>query len=507
MTAVPLAGASAPTATAPAPTAPAATAPAAPDATAPADTLDPNRTALLGQYYDWWTPAVADGSSEDGIRTTAFRGDVTPSGAAVLGRNDEVTVGVNHAGAADVDQAHRALTDADMDWRETLGDALGPVLGGYLLDGVAEGRLPLTADAIAQAGKSSTTGTAKQDFNYPRPFLRTGDKEKGSVGDRSRNGENDLRGLAPELDIHRIDDWGTKPDSDEPHSAEYDIYAGTGPKGVKGINQAFPSGHTTFAYGIGLELAELLPELGPQVVTRASEAGNNRVVLGVHYALDIMGGRITGHVNTASTLSSPDYVTGVLLPARAEFTDYLTGRCAADGHGATLADCIRDTGAADTGGYTNAFTDPVSTAPVTGRASALDAYRARMTYGFDRVTPGGDAPVVPENAEALLVTAFPDLTPEQRRAVIAATEIDSGFPLDASSQGWQRVNLPAAMSSRVTLGADGAVVSVEPGQDAPSVVRPDTAPAPAPAPAPGSVAPAPGSATPGSGAPLPAQLP
>ncbi|MEL4163160.1 hypothetical protein MTQ19_10165, partial [Corynebacterium bovis] len=70
-------------------------------------------------------PAVADGSSEDGIRTTAFRGTgvVDTDGDLVVPAEDR-----------------RALTDADMDWRETLGDALGPVLGGYLLDGVAEGR-------------------------------------------------------------------------------------------------------------------------------------------------------------------------------------------------------------------------------------------------------------------------------------------------------------------------------------------------------------------------------
>ena len=107
---------------------------------------------------------------------------------------------------------------------------------------------------------------------------------------------------------------------------------------------------------------------------------------------------------------------------------------------------------------------------MTDRASALTAYDARMTYGLDRTSDGGQAARVPENAEKLLVTAFPDLTDEQRRDVLAATETDSGFPLDASSDGWARIDLPAAMSAKVTLDATGAVTDVEPGQDAPSVV-------------------------------------
>jgi hypothetical protein len=102
-----------------------------------------------------------------------------------------------------------------------------------------------------------------------------------------------------------------------------------------------------------------------------------------------------------------------------------------------------------------------------------------MTYGFERTSDGGRAPRVPENAEKLLVTAFPDLTDEQRREVLAATEIDSGYPLDASSDGWARINLPAALSSKVTVDSTGAVVKVEPGQDAPGVVTSDVPGSPA----------------------------
>lgn len=40
--------------------------------------------------------------------------------------------------------------------------------------------------------------------------------------------------------------------------------------------------------------------------------------------------------------------------------------------------------------------------------------------------------------------------------MLAATEIDSGEPLDASSNGYQRLNLAAAYSAKVTLSADGS---------------------------------------------------
>lgn len=101
-------------------------------------------------------------------------------------------------------------------------------------------------------------------------------------------------------------------------------------------------------------------------------------------------------------------------------------------------------------GYYNTFTDSVSTTPVVDRASALKAYRARMTYGFDKASvyggpaPATTAPVVPAGAENLLGTAFPTLSDAQRRQVLAATEIDAGYALDSSSGGWQRINLAAA---------------------------------------------------------------
>lgn len=419
---------------------------------AAAGTPAPDPVSLMAEFEQYWSPTTYDTTSAATKAATAFRGTVLPAGVDILRASDATLLDINHRGAADTTQSHRALVDADYNWKLTLPDALGPVLGAYFAQGVSDGDLPLSSGAIDAAGTAASTGTAKPHFNFPRPFM----------ADRTSGGDTDLLGLDAALDIHRIPDW-TDPGTGLSHTAGYDSL-------LAGFSQAFPSGHTTYAYTVGLELATLLPELAPEIVTRSSEAGNNRIVLGVHYPLDVMGGRIIAHSAVAASLSDPDYVTGTIEPAREELVAYLTSRCAADGHGDTLSACIEAVGADDAGGYTNAFTDSVSTAPVTDRDSALAAYAARMTYGFDQVGAAGAAPVVPQGAEDLLVTAFPTLSADQRRQVLADTEIDSGYPLDSSSLGWQRIDLPAALSSTVTVDEDGAVVSVEPGQAVASVV-------------------------------------
>ena len=76
-------------------------------------------------------------------------------------------------------------------------------------------------------------------------------------------------------------------------------------------NRSYPSGHTTTAYSWGVALADMIPELAPHIMARTSEAGNNRIVLGVHYPLDIMGGRIGGSAqNGRMAWKRPDVDSG-----------------------------------------------------------------------------------------------------------------------------------------------------------------------------------------------------
>ncbi|MEK8143394.1 phosphatase PAP2 family protein [Streptomyces sp. M10(2022)] len=83
---------------------------------------------------------------------------------------------------------------------------------------------------------------------------------------------------------------------------QWDSPAGYG--GLAG-DGSFPSGHTSHGYAQGIVLATLLPELAPQILARASEYGNNRILLAFHYPTDIMGGRIVGEKTAQLRWSDP----------------------------------------------------------------------------------------------------------------------------------------------------------------------------------------------------------
>ena len=58
-----------------------------------------------------------------------------------------------------------------------------------------------------------------------------------------------------------------------------------------GNSPSYPSGHTTYGYTGGLILAMLVPERYQQMITRGAEYGNDRIIVGAHYAMDVIGGR------------------------------------------------------------------------------------------------------------------------------------------------------------------------------------------------------------------------
>lgn len=445
----------------------------------PSDSGKPNVDALLGEFTQYWQPK-SNPSNADG---DVFRGSVTDKGVSLLKRNDDLTVSINNKAAADdqsgtlVDgrytQLQRALIDVDQNNRETYWDAFGPIMGEWFWDGMVVD--PQTKTRALQKTYDLLNGmvgylpvtAAKQYFNFPRPSMN---KDEGDAYDRSVNGENDLKGLSPQLALRRAADW-------------HDDYRGLDhPAGYDGLipgkSQSFPSGHTMAFYTSGLTLAAMMPEFAPQIVARAAEGGNDRIVQGAHYPLDVMGGRIVGEASAAGRLNDDEFFSKVVQPAQTELRDYLTQRGKAAGYGDTLSEIIANTKATTTGGYRNSFTDAVSTKPITDVRSAVASYTQRLTYGYQQVGKAGQAPRVPDNAEGLLRTVFPTLNAKQRRAVLAATEIDSGYPLDSTSDGWQRLNLAAAFTSKVTLNQAGDVVKVEAGDKA-EVVR-ESAPTPAP---------------------------
>lgn len=432
--------------------------------TYPSDIAKADPQVLLKEFNNYWTPVANPNNDE----TTASHGSVTDAGVAVLGKSDDLTAAINNKADADntngvkVDdhytQQQRAVIDGAQNNRETYWDAFGPIIGEWFYEGYeadANGNVPLAKTGKLlndMVGYIPVTG-AKHGFNYPRPSLNTAE---GDSIDRSANGENDLKGLAPALALKRVAGF---------HDDFRNVDLANGYGGLV-QSESFPSGHTMAFYTSGLTLAALMPELAPQIAARAAEGGNNRIVLGVHYPMDIMGGRIVGEASAAGRLNDDVFFEQVVKPAQQELRDYLTKRGQEAGYGNTLDEIIANTKATTTNGYKNLNTDQVATEPVTDVKSAVDVYTERLTYGFGPVGPTDQAARVPAGAEALLRTVFPTLSADQRREVLARTEIQSGYPLDSTSDGWQRLNLAAAFSSKVTLDANGNVVSVEPGQKA-----------------------------------------
>ncbi|MFD5629076.1 glycoside hydrolase domain-containing protein [Streptomyces sp. NPDC127072] len=323
-----------------------------------------------------------------------------PAGTALTAENDRIAVRINNA--ATQQEVDRAEVDAATSGTVTMADGLGSRLGQIYSDALSGGELPKTSALFSRVTKGlDKVDAAKNSYGYLRPYVRL-----GFVGDGG--------------DIYESQDGS---------------YSGLATSG------SYPSGHTYGGYEAGTILATLLPELAPSILARASEYGNNRIVLGFHYPLDVMGGRISAQATVAHRWADPDFER-LLTQAHTEIENVLLAQCERAGYGDTLTACEGD--------------------PYAGlsRAQQVDLYTQRLTYGFSQVGKSGQSLQAPSDAAALLVTAFPDLTTEQRTQILEQTATDSGYPLDLTADGeasWQRINLAAAMAAQVVVDADGSV--------------------------------------------------
>lgn len=420
-------------------------------------TSQPNLSVLLAGYSDFWT--------------ASGRGDLhgTVVDTTILQHDDELAVWINQH-ATPTQQFH-ALQDAQYDddgvtydQSITISTGLGSLLGPAYVAGRRSGRLPLTAALLNSSNGTSgafvTTGTPKQFFGHPRPFLPSDPSTPAVAGDVigclpavvNASSQRDIRLGQPyadargDLDITRVAPTVDTTHQFSPNDVRLDAQYGA--TSICGSG-SFPSGHTTTAYEAAITLATLLPELAPELLARASENGNDRIVLGVHSPLDIVGGRISGEAAVAARWSDAAYRTSTLEPARAELLSYLR---AATGH--SLAWNVAHQAPYQADPYGGARMPGGTAQIVTDRASALAVFTERLTYGFPASGRPGRAASVPAGASNLLLTTFPTLTDAQRSAVLAQTEIASGSPLDqtgSANGSWQRLNLAAAMSSTVKL--------------------------------------------------------
>jgi membrane-associated phospholipid phosphatase len=67
---------------------------------------------------------------------------------------------------------------------------------------------------------------------------------------------------------------------------------------------SFPSGHTTYGYTGAILLAVLIPKRYSQMVVRGAEYGNDRILMGSHYVMDVLGGRTLALYDMAHLLAN-----------------------------------------------------------------------------------------------------------------------------------------------------------------------------------------------------------
>src|SRR6202034_3499952 len=82
------------------------------------------------------------------------------------------------------------------------------------------------------------------------------------------------------------------------------------PTAISGLttNPSFPSGHTTYAYTDSILLGMMTPELYQSSLSRGAEYANSRIVLGVHYPLDIIASRSLASYDLSQAFTNPDYI-------------------------------------------------------------------------------------------------------------------------------------------------------------------------------------------------------
>ena len=280
----------------------------------------------------------------------------------------------------------------------SITEAFGP-LQQDLENAIAAGEVNAVVNLVNQRqhrldldSKWSSSDTAKDVYNFKRPFCT------------DRNGGLDI-----------IQHTNTV---DPPYTP------------YNGCTLAFPSGHTRYAYTEGVALATMVPELAPQIMARTAEVANNRIVLGMHYPLDTIGGRAIGTRMIAARWHD-DAWRSQLEAAKTQLRTALENRC-----GDTIANCVEN-------GSAQAYMPT---------AQALDYSTEKLTYGFTRVGTAGQAFQAPDYAYDLLSSTLPDKTPAELNAILDSTAIDSGYPLDTTGQsinsshvGWTRIDLARAL--------------------------------------------------------------
>ncbi|NUP53909.1 MAG: phosphatase PAP2 family protein [Catenulispora sp.] len=269
----------------------------------------------------------------------------------------------------------------------------------------------------ALRGPHSSGNPSKAAYGYPRPWRLTGDSEVAATGAVDAFGypvyDSDVV-VAPQLLRQR----SLTPATDG----------------------GFPSGHTNAFFLACLALAYAVPERFQELVTRAYELADTRIVAGMHSPVDVIGGRVLGTALAAAVLNDPA-TAEIKALARKTALEYFTARTG------TTPDTLA----------AYAHSAAVGTDAYADREANIRSIAPRHTYNLpcrgSRTVPM----VVPKGAEALVETRLPYLDAAQRREVLRTTALPSGDVLLDGPELWGRLDLFAAADGYRSFAADTRV--------------------------------------------------
>ncbi len=302
----------------------------------------------------------------------------------------------------------------------------------FFANATTDGKTPVSAEAIAIlkaiGGQTDTFGK-----NYGRPAGSSGADAYGN----SRPFQTE-----PEISPIVGPDYFNVPAND--------LVYNRGPIMNLIDSPSYPSGHTTYGYMGSLILAVLVPTRYGQMITRAAEYGNDRILVGAHYAMDVLGGRTLATYDLAHLLANdPAYVGRALKgaptikdfraavkAARSDINTVLQAAC-----GNTIEICAHE----DTSRLSDDALNDVFYA-------ATQTYNLPVVYPKTAGTAEDVSKLAPE-AGYLLTVAFPSLTLEQADQILTETEgPGGGFLDDGSPFGlYSRLNLHAAAGRAALL--------------------------------------------------------
>jgi hypothetical protein len=407
----------------------------------------------------------------------------TPAGRAALAANYTITGGIQTGAVRQptllpfAGQRQQALRDAFTTGGNLadLADGLGTTLGaGYEARAHYTDRENFTsisqavADVIAYAGATSgrNSNSAKYFFANETTDGKAPVSAEAMSIFKDNGGETDMFGRNYGLPAGTpgADAFGdSRPFQTEHHVAQFvgldyfNVPTNNGDYNHGPImnlvdSPSYPSGHTTYGYTGALVLALLVPERYREMIVRGAEYGNDRILMGAHYAMDVLGGRTLAFYDMAHLLANDPAYAGqqmkgapsikdlqaAIKAARSDVTTALEAAC-----GKTIQECAHE----DTGRLSDAAADEAF-------------YASTQTYSLPVVYPQNahmleDVGKLAPEAGFLLTTAFPSLTLDQADQILTETEGPGGGFLDnGSSFGvYSRLNLYAAAGTAAALAS------------------------------------------------------